>query len=91
MFPLRCLCSSLVCALSLACSLDPDAQNAVADWDANTLNAVVTTAKKAPAVAPVYFAYVSVAMFDAANSIDRRHRPLACRFLHREARRLTRQ
>jgi hypothetical protein len=77
MFPLRLLCSSLACALGLACSVNVDAQNAVADWDANTLNAVVTTAKKAPAVAPVYFAYVSVAMFDAANSIDRRHRPFA--------------
>jgi hypothetical protein len=59
-----------------ACATQP-AYNAVADWDANTLNAVVTTAKKGPPVAPIYFAYVSVAMFDAANSIEHRHRPFA--------------
>jgi hypothetical protein len=67
----------LVAALTLAGAAEANAQNAVADWDANTLNAVVTTAKKAPAVAPVYFAYVTVAMFDAANSIDRRYEPFA--------------
>jgi hypothetical protein len=53
------------------------AQNAVADWDAITLSTVVVTAKKGPPVAPVYFAYVEVAMFDAVNSIDGRHRPFA--------------
>lgn len=63
--------------LSLSGACVVQAQNAVADWDANTLNAVVTTAKKNPAVAPVYFAYVSVAMFDAVNSIERRHKPFA--------------
>src|SRR5207249_417383 len=33
--------------------------------------------KKSPPVAPVYFAYVSVAMYDAANSIDHRFTPFA--------------
>jgi hypothetical protein len=53
------------------------AQNPVADWDANTVTAVVVTAKKSPPVAPVFFAYVEVAMFDAANSIDHRFKPFA--------------
>jgi hypothetical protein len=53
------------------------AQNPVTDWDAYTLAAVVSVAKKSPAVAPVYFAYVNVAMFDAVNSVDHRHHPFA--------------
>ena len=68
---------SVVWAFCLIIASAAEAQNAVADWDANTLTAVVLTSKKSPAVAPVYFAYVSVAMFDAANSIDHRHRPFA--------------
>src|ERR1700738_2040774 len=68
---------SLACVFALACASAAQAQNTVADWDANTLTAVVSTAKKSPAVSPVYFAYVSVAMFDAVNSIDHRHRPFA--------------
>jgi hypothetical protein len=52
------------------------AQNPVADWDANALAAILT-AKKSPVVSFVYFAYVDVAMFDAVNSIDRRFKPFA--------------
>jgi hypothetical protein len=52
------------------------AQNPVADWDANALTAILT-AKKSPVVSFVYFAYVDVAMFDAVNSIDRRFKPFA--------------
>jgi hypothetical protein len=63
--------------LSLAVASVVEAQNAVADWDANTLTAVVTTAKKGPPGASVYFAYVSVAMYDAVNSIDHRYQPFA--------------
>jgi len=66
-----------VAALGLLGAAAVQAQNTVADWDANALNAVVTTAKKGPPVAPVYFAYVSVAMFDAVNAIERRHKPFA--------------
>jgi len=73
----KTLRSSLACVFALACASAAQAQNTVADWDANTLTAVVSTAKKSPAVAPVYFAYVSVAMFDAVTSIDHRHRPFA--------------
>jgi hypothetical protein len=73
---LRFSTALMICAAALGVRGAP-AQNAVADWDANTLSAVVTTAKKAPAVAPVYFAYVGVAMFDAVNSIDHRFRPFA--------------
>ena len=51
--------------------------DAVSDWDAISLNTIVVTAKKGPPVAPVYFAYTEVAMYDAANSIDHRFTPFA--------------
>jgi hypothetical protein len=54
-------------------------QNAVSDWDAIALNTIVVSAGKSPAVAPVYFAYVDVAMYDAANSIDHRFTSFAVR------------
>jgi hypothetical protein len=54
-------------------------QNAVSDWDAIALNTIVVNAGKSPAVAPVYFAYVDVAMYDAANSIDHRFTSFAVR------------
>ena len=57
--------------------LAAQAQNPVADWDAIALNTIVVTAKKGPPVAPVYFAYVSVAMYDAANAVDHRFTPFA--------------
>jgi len=53
------------------------AQNPVADWDAIALNTIVVTAKKGPPVAPVYFAYTEIAMYDAANSIDHHFTPFA--------------
>jgi hypothetical protein len=37
----------------------------------------VSTAKKSPSVAFVYFAYVDVAMYDAVNSIGGRYKPFA--------------
>src|SRR5215475_9185812 len=77
MNPSKIMRSALLGALGCTLALSAAAQNAVADWDANTLNAVVTTAKKGAPVAPVYFAYVAVAMYDAVNSIDHRHKPFA--------------
>jgi hypothetical protein len=53
------------------------AQNAVADWHTITEHTVVSTAKKSPSVAFVYFAYVDVAMYDAVNSIGGRFKPFA--------------
>jgi hypothetical protein len=53
------------------------AQNAVADWQTITEHTVVSTAKKGPPGAFVYFAYVDVAMYDAVNSIGGRFKPFA--------------
>src|SRR3984957_1710524 len=63
--------------LGLAFGSASTAQNAVADWHTITEQTVVSTAKKSPSVALVYFAYVDVAMYDAVNSIGGRFKPFA--------------
>ena len=63
--------------LGLAFGSASTAQNAVADWHTITEQTVVSTAKKSPSVAFVYFAYVDVAMYDAVNSIGGRFKPFA--------------
>jgi hypothetical protein len=77
MYTIRTLLPILGLAVGVVFASTSMAQNAVADWDAITLSTVVATAKKAPPVAPVYFTYVDVAMFDAVNSIDHRFKPFA--------------
>jgi hypothetical protein len=63
--------------LGLAFGAASTAQNAVADWHTITEHTVVSTAKKGPPGAFVYFAYVDVAMYDAVNSIGGRFKPFA--------------
>jgi hypothetical protein len=72
--PIRQAVQGLLVVLLGVCA---QAQNPVADWNAIALNTIVVTAKKGPPVAPVYFAYVSVAMYDAANAVDHRFTPFA--------------
>lgn len=52
-------------------------QNVVADWDAVSLNTIVTVGLKPPSSAPIFFAYVDGAVYDAVNSITREHHGLA--------------
>src|ERR1700675_3402490 len=63
--------------LGLAFGSASRADDAVADWHTITDHTVVSTAKKSPSVAFVYFAYVDVAMYDAVNSIGGRYKPFA--------------
>jgi hypothetical protein len=53
------------------------AQSVVSDWLDHAATAIVVNAKKDPATSNVYFAYVAVAMYDAANSVDRHFKPFA--------------
>ena len=64
--------------LALALGSASHAANAIVDWHTQMESAVVTTGKKSPTVAFVYFAYADIAMFDAVNSIDGRF-PALCR------------
>ncbi|HXZ79639.1 MAG TPA: vanadium-dependent haloperoxidase [Terriglobales bacterium] len=72
---LRCGLSSMLAVLLLSCLAV--AQNAVADWDAIALNTIVSVAKKGPPTGTVYFAYESLAVYDAVNAIDGRYTPFA--------------
>jgi PAP2 superfamily len=52
-------------------------QNVAADWNAIGLTTIVTVGKKPPSSSAIFFAYETVAMYDAANSIQRRYKPFA--------------
>jgi len=52
-------------------------QNVATDWNAIANNTIVIVGKKPPSSSGIFFAYEAVAMYDAANSIERRYRPFA--------------
>ena len=53
------------------------AQNAVSDWQSVMESSIPVVAARKNAVALPYWGYVTVAMYDAVNSIDRRYQPFA--------------
>ena len=53
------------------------AQNAVSDWQAVMESAIPGVAARKNAVGIPYWGYVTVAMYDAVNSIDRHYQPFA--------------
>jgi len=52
-------------------------QNVAADWNAIGRTTIVTVGQKPPSSSGIFFAYEAVAMYDAANSIQRRYQPFA--------------
>jgi hypothetical protein len=68
-----CVSAGLLFAASALC------QNPAAEWNAIGLNTIVTVAKKPKSESGIFFAYETVAMYDAANSITRRYQPFAVR------------
>ncbi len=68
-----CLLVGLMVPVSGIC------QNVAADWNAIGLNTIVTVGKKPKSESAIFFAYETVAMYDAANSITRRYQPFAVR------------
>ena len=67
-----CLAAAALIALSASASARADA---VTDWNANAVNALVTTAGQSPTVSTVHLAMVHGAVYDAVNSIDERYEP----------------
>jgi hypothetical protein len=51
------------------------AQNVVTDWTAIASDAIVVKGGKPSATSAVWFAYVSIAVYDAVNAIERRFEP----------------
>jgi hypothetical protein len=51
------------------------AQNTVTDWNAIASNTIIKVGGMGPSPAGIYFAYVSIASYDAVNAIDRDAQP----------------
>src|SRR5450432_3445847 len=69
-----CLGAALVFASGLR------AGNPVSDWNAIASTAIVTTGAKSPPASTVWFAYTSIAMYDAVNAITGQYQPFYYRF-----------
>ena len=67
-----CMAAAALIALSASASARADA---VTDWNAHSVNALVTTAGQSPTVSTVHLAMVHGAVYDAVNSIDERYEP----------------
>ena len=63
----------LIAPLALASLLH--AGNVVADWNTIASTAIVTNGGKVPAASTVWFAYSSLAMYDAVNAITGEYEP----------------
>jgi len=79
MNPLRlkemCLRASLFFAAALLTTVESDAQNVVTEWNSIASATVVAHAGKPPASSGVWFAYTSIAVYDAVNAIHRQFQP----------------
>jgi hypothetical protein len=65
----------LAAAALLLASTTPAHADTVTDWNAIATTAIVTTAGQPPHAAPLSFAMVHGAVYDAVNAIDRGHQP----------------
>ena len=51
------------------------AQNVITDWNTIASTAIVTNGGKASVASGVWFAYTSIAMYDAVNAVHRMYQP----------------
>jgi hypothetical protein len=58
----------------LLCALSP-AQNVVTEWNGIASSAIVANGGKPSATSSVWFAYTSIAVYDAVNAVHRRFQP----------------
>jgi hypothetical protein len=63
---------SLFSAVALVTSIHTRAQNVVTDWDTIASTTIVSNAAQPIAASGVYFAYTSIAVYDAVNAVHRR-------------------
>src|SRR5260370_15072803 len=59
----------------LFASIGLQAQNVVIDWNNIAATTIITNAKQSSTASGVWFAYVQLAVYDAVNATDHRHRP----------------
>ena len=67
-----CLAAAALIALSAPATTRADA---VTDWNAHAVSALVGTAGQSPTVSTVHLAMVHGAVYDAVNSVDKRYEP----------------
>jgi hypothetical protein len=81
MRPSRMRSAGLLAAVAAAAVLaaSPARADTATDWNVNATDALITTAGQAPTVSTIHLAMVHGAVFDAVNSIDRRHEPYLVR------------
>src|SRR5262249_18158814 len=72
--------ASLFLASALFVSAPSQAQNVVTDWNAIASTTIVANGKKASATSSVWFAYSSIAEYDAVNAV--RHHPFEPFYFH---------
>ncbi|MBV8906529.1 MAG: vanadium-dependent haloperoxidase [Acidobacteriia bacterium] len=65
----------LVLALPLACVCQVYGSNVITDWNTMASTAIVTTGGNAPGASAVWFAYSSIAVYDAVNAITGHYEP----------------
>lgn len=70
----HCRTALTLAVIALATDSMSQAQNVVTQWNAIASNTIITQGGKA-AYAYIYFAYASIAVYDATNSIHRRFQP----------------
>src|SRR5262249_13425511 len=75
--------ASLFLASALFVSAPSQAQNVVTDWNAIASTTIVANGKKASATSGVWFAYSSIAAYDAVNAV--RHDPFEPFYFHGSA------
>jgi len=62
------------------------AQNVVTDWNTIASTTIVTNGGKASVASGVWFAYTSIAVYDAVNAVHRMYQPFLLQ-RHRSSRR----
>jgi len=64
-----------VVVFAAATALRVDAANVVTDWNAIASTTIVKNGRKASATSGVWFAYASIAVYDAISAITGQYRP----------------
>ena len=72
---MKCLRASLFLAAVLLPMVRLEAQNVVTDWNTIASTTIVTNGGKASVASGVWFAYTSIAVYDAVNAVHRMYQP----------------
>lgn len=67
--------AAIAMGLIVLLAIPVSAENVVNNWNAIASATIITSGKQSPPASTVYFAYIHLAAFDAANAIDHRFEP----------------